>query len=141
MLGRKDYTRKEVDDARSAIDRQLAAYTLLARAGAADGKVGTALANFEPQFFNHLTLALDRYFVHRIRNVSGRDANPLNEVEVICESLMVNDGVLVASTVLKMNPEQTVLKLQPGDRINITADQFARLSSAFFDDLERKFVS
>jgi hypothetical protein len=30
-----------------------------------------------------MTLMLDRYFVHRLRMVTGKDGNPLNEVELI----------------------------------------------------------
>jgi hypothetical protein len=33
-----------------------------------------------------------------------------------------------------------VVKLKIGDQIRLTADQFERLSSAFFTELERKFL-
>jgi putative polyketide hydroxylase len=39
-----------------------------------------------------------RYFVHRLRMVTGKDGNPINEVELISDSLMNNDGVLGANT-------------------------------------------
>ena len=45
-------------------------------------------------FFNNIALVLDRYFVHRIRIVAGKDGNALNEVEMICDSLMKNNWVL-----------------------------------------------
>jgi hypothetical protein len=48
-----------------------------------DKKVQSSLEGFRGQFFNNMTLALDRYFVHRLRVVTGKDGNPLNEVELI----------------------------------------------------------
>ncbi|MDT7743427.1 MAG: hypothetical protein QOE59_2505 [Actinomycetota bacterium] len=33
-------------------------------------------------------LAPDRRFVHRVRPVAGKDANPLNEVELLVESVL-----------------------------------------------------
>jgi hypothetical protein len=41
--------------------------------------------------------ALDRYVVHRLRMVTGKDGNPLNEVEMLCDSLMNNNGILRSS--------------------------------------------
>jgi hypothetical protein len=143
MLGRKDYTREEFDHGKAAIDSQLAAYRQLAGALENDTtgeKVRSAQQDFEAQFFNNLALVLDRLYVHRLRGVTGKDGNPLNEVELIVESLMNNDGVFRGNNVIKYVPEQSVVKLQPGDRIRLTADDFERLSAAFFQDLERKYV-
>jgi hypothetical protein len=143
MLGRKTYTREELDHCKAAIGEQLAAYKTLveAVAGAAtDKKVDAALASFETFFFNNLTLALDRYFVHRVRMVSGKDGNPLNEVEMIGDSLMNNNGILRESTVIKLIPDQSVVRLQFGDSIRLTAEEFERLSSAFFTEMEQRFL-
>jgi hypothetical protein len=142
MLGRKDYTREEFEHARESIGQQLAAYQQLAEAVAqdADERAKAALARFEPLFINNLTLALDRYFVHRLRIITGKDGNPINEVELISDSLMNNDGVLRGSNVIKYVPEQSVTKLKVGDTIRLTEDDFERLSGAFLDELERKFV-
>jgi hypothetical protein len=142
MLGRKSFTREEVDHARAAIEQQLAAHKALAETVAAtsDDKVGSALEAFDTHFFNNLTLALDRYFVHRLRSVSGKDGNPLNEVELISDSLMNNNGVLRGNNVIKLVPEESVVGLQIGDMIRLSADQFERLSVAFFADLEGKYV-
>jgi hypothetical protein len=143
VLGRKDYRQEELDHARTAIDQQLAAYKKLV--GAIDGatddpKVKSALEAFEPLFFNNMTLALDRYFVHRIRMVTGKDGNPLNEVELMSDSLMNNDGVLRGNNVIKLIPDQSVLKLDIGDRISLSAGQFERLSKAFLAEIEARFV-
>lgn len=72
--------------------------------------------------------------------VAGKDGNPLNEVELICDSLMNNDGVLRGNNVIKYVPDQSVVKLNLGDRIQLTADDFERLSAAFFEELERRFL-
>jgi hypothetical protein len=141
MLGRKNYTQAELDHNKAVIGAQLATYRALETAAgeAKDPKVRAALESFEPLFFNNLLLALDRPFVHRVRPVTGKDGNPLNEVEMICDALMLHDGIFTKSTVLKMVPDQSVLELQFGDPIRLSADQFERLSAAFFDELERKF--
>jgi hypothetical protein len=143
MLGRKDYTKEEFDNARTAVDQQLAAYRELVKAingAAADAKVTSALEALEPVLFNNMTLVLDRYFVHRVRAVSGKDGNPLNEVELLTESLMSNAGVLRGNNVIKLVPDESVLKLNVGDRISLTAEQFERLADAFFAELEARFA-
>jgi hypothetical protein len=144
MLGRKTYTREEVDHARTTVREQLAAYHALAEAtNAPDAAPGgaSALDAFETLFFNNMTIVLDRCFVHRVRLVTGKDGNPLNEVEVLSDSLISNGGVLAATTVVKLVPDQSVLKLRPGDRIAITAGDFDLLSAAFFAELEKRFVT
>jgi hypothetical protein len=101
----------------------------------------SALDAFEPLFGNSMTLALERYFVHRVRLVTGNDGNPLNEVELLGESLIGNDGVMLSSTVIKLVPEDSVTQLVAGDRIALTADEFERLATAFFAELDRRFVA
>jgi hypothetical protein len=143
MLGRKDYTQDEVDHGKSAIEEQLAAYKKFVRASANETtgkKLQPALDDFEGLFSNNMTLVLDRYYVHRLRMVTGKDGNPLNEVEMICDSLMNNNGVLRGNNVVKYIPEQSVVKLKIGDQIRLTAEEFERLSAAFFAELERKFL-
>jgi hypothetical protein len=143
MLGRKNYTQDELDNGRAAIAQQLVAYRRLEAAveqAPADGDARAALTAFAPLFFNNLTLALDRYYVYRLRVVTGKDGNPLNEVELLSDSLMHNGGTLRRSNVIKFVPDDSVTKLQVGDRVALTADGFERLADAFFADLERKFV-
>ena len=146
MIGVEDLARSKAfygEGLGCAIDQQLAAYRKLAKAIAratTDKKVDSALESFEALFFNNMTLVLDRYFVHRLRVVTGKDGNPLNEVEMLCDSLMNNNGILRGNNVIKFTPEQSVLKLNIGDPIRLTAEQFGRLSAAFFAEIERKFV-
>ena len=142
MLGRKTYTQEELDGCRTAIGEQLGAYRHLAAAVAgADPDTKAALEAFEPRFFNNLTLALDRYFVHRVRLVTGNDGNPLNEVELLSDSLISNGGVLRRSNVIKLVPEESVAKVAVGEQIALGADDFERLSAAFFAEIERRFIA
>ena len=142
MLGRKDYTRNELDHAKAAVAEQLRAYAALDRVVRAtkDAKAVAALEAFEPVLFNSLILALDRSFVHRVRPVAGKDSNPLNEVELLSESLLGSDEFR-PGTVIKYKPEQSVLGLEAGDRIELTPATFEALAAAFFADLEAKFVA
>jgi hypothetical protein len=143
MLGRKDYTREELEHARKAVKQQVAAYKKLVKAldGSAESpEVGAALEAFEPLLFNNLTLVMDRYFVHRLRVTAGKNGNPLNEVELLSDSLINNGGELRGNNVIKYKAENAVLKLEPGDQIRLTQPQFERLADAFFADLETKFV-
>ena len=142
MLGRKDYTREELDHARDTIERQLAAYRELAEAvrTGSDPRAQAALEAFEPLFANHMTMVLDRYFVHRLRVVTGKDGNPLNEVELLAASLLDDGAAFRTNKVIKLTPGETVLGLEEGDRIALGADEFERLAHAFLADLEAKFV-
>ena len=104
-----------------------------------DAEAQAALEAFEPALLNSLVLDLDRRFVHRVRMVTGTDGNPLNEVELLVESLMNNDGVLRGNTVVKYVPEESVTQLKPGDRVVLTRAQFERLAKAFLAEIEARF--
>ena len=142
MLGRKDYTREELGHARDSISATTAAYRKLADAvqATSDPKAKAALADLEPVLFANMVLTLDRCFVHRLRAVTGKDGNPLNEVELLTESLMNNDGVLRGNNVIKYVPAESVLGLEPGEHIRLSAAQFERLADAFLAEVEKKFV-
>ena len=141
MLGRKDYTRAELENARKGIRQQLAAYRQLVKVADHDPQVAQALEAFEPILFTNMIFVLDRYFVHRLRQTTGKDGNPLNEVELLVDSLLNNGGEFRDNNVIKYKPEQAVLKIEPGQPIKVDAAQFERLSKAFFENLEAKFVS
>jgi hypothetical protein len=143
MLGRKDYTPDELASAERAVRQQLAAYKKLAKAveETPNPQASAALEALEPVMFNNMALALDRRFVHRLRSVTGKDGNPINELELVADSLMNHNGILRSINVIKYVPEESVLKLEFGDEIKLTAAQFQRLSKAFFADLEAKYVT
>ena len=142
MLGRKDYTKEEFNQAKAAIDHQVAAYRKLAKATAASGdaKARSALQAFEPLLFNSMVLTLDRFFVHRLRMVTGKDGTPLNEVELLSDSLMNKEGVFTGNNAIKFIPGDSVLKLNFGERITLSADDFERLADAFFAELQAKYL-
>lgn len=93
---------------------------------------------FERRFFEHTIPALDRYSVQRGRTKEGKDGNPLNEVRMLCDALMENQGRMCANETTRYRPERSILRFWAGDEIRLNADDFARRSAAFFDRIERK---
>ena len=140
MLGRNSFTSEEVDRATAVLHRQLQTWRALQKAVAAtgDAKAEQARRAFEPVFCDNLLLALDRPFVHRIRKVTGKDGNPLNEVELLSECLM-RDGVLRESTVIKLQPDDSVSGIAYGEKIELSTAQFDQLAKAFFAELGSRF--
>lgn len=69
-----------------------------------------------------------------------KDGNPLNEVRMICNSILLNHGVMFADKTIKFNPAKSILKLQVGDEIKLTESDFVHLFAAFFAEIETKFV-
>jgi hypothetical protein len=143
MLGRKDYTQAEYDQARAAVAQQIAVFKKVAgfvgKAGS-DKKALSTFDEFEAVYFNNMAIVLDRYFIHRIRPVTGKDGNPINELELIADSLMSNAGTFRGNNVIKYVPESSVLRLEAGDTIKLSLDDFERLADAFFDELKRRFL-
>lgn len=144
MLCINNYGQKYIDECRARIDEQLSAYQKLAGvvrkpARPSDAPI-KALESFEPVFFNNLVIVLDGYFVHRSRTIEKKEGNPLNEVRVLCTSMMESNGVMTKDNTIKLDPGQSVLGHQPGDNIRLREQDFVRLAEAFFTELERKFL-
>lgn len=141
MLGRNSFTQEKIASGERTMARQLAAFDRLASAvrNTGDAEAEAALEALEPVLFDSLALALDRFYVHRVRAVSGKDGNPLNELELVTDSLMTNDGVFEGNKVIKHSQQASVLGLAPGDPITLSRDDFERLSTAFFAELEARF--
>ncbi|HEY8301139.1 MAG TPA: hypothetical protein VIG48_04515 [Jatrophihabitans sp.] len=131
MLGRKDFTQDEIDNGRTAVERRLAAFDALA--------APARKTEQDAGLFNDLVLALDRRYVHRLRSVTGKAGTPLNELEIIVESLLNHRGVLTEIAVIKYAPEQAVVGLKPGDSVLLTRADFARLAAGVFDELQAKY--
>src|SRR5215212_7133678 len=145
MLSVTKYPPEHVAASRARVASQIAAYrhlmaTAHAQAGAEAAALDAAFAAFEPVFYNNMVLTLDSYFTHRARTLEGKDGNPLNEVRVLCTSLVQNDGALVADKTIKLKAATSVLGYEVGDDINVSEADFVRLSEAFFAEIESKFV-
>ena len=86
MLAMKTYNPDYIDACRTRVHADLRAYR---------NQVGKASSKeFEAHFFNDQALFLDYMFVHRLRGIEGKDGNPLNEVRVLCDSILLNQGKL-----------------------------------------------
>jgi hypothetical protein len=93
-----------------------------------------------PHFFNNLVLALDSYFVHRARAKEGKDGNPLNEVRILCNSLVNHHGLMSADKTIKYGPAKAVLTYRMGGEIKLSEADFRNLSSAVFAEIERQYL-
>ena len=137
----KKYPKDYIAACRARVDADLRAYR--------DGVGKAATKEFEARFFNDQVLLLDYMFVHRLTGIEGKEGNPLNEVRVLCNSVLLNRGKLQvdklpgwpnsAGSGIKLPPEKSVLKLDVGDEVRLTEADFARLSKAFFAELEKRF--
>jgi len=142
MLGMKTYPKDYIAACKKRVEANLKAWRK---------QVGkSADPDFEARYFNDQALLLDYMFVHRLSGAEGKDGNALNEVRVLCNSLLLNEGKLQvekktgwpnsAVSGLKLPAEKSVLGLKNGDAIQLTEADFLKLSKAFFTELERKFV-
>lgn len=137
MLCMNDYPPEYVRECRARVGAQLAAYRTLVAAA----KDPAAIDAFEPVFFNNMVIVLDGYFMHRSRILEQKDGNPLNEVRVLCTSMMSNSSAMAADKTIKLDPEKSILGYRVGDEIALTEAQFVRLSAAFFAGIEEKFLA
>ncbi len=127
------YSHAYVAATRTTLRTAVTGYRRLAKSGTPD-------AGFERALFHHLVLALELYFVDRPRALEGEDGNPLNEVRLLATSIMENDGRLVADPRTRLEPERSVLGYAVGDEIVLDPDSFTRLSEAFLDEVEKRYV-
>src|SRR5438552_19035406 len=104
MLGIKNYTKEYIEGCRARVDLDLTAYRNLVGNKEATNKTQSNSPAFETTFFNNMVLLLDYFFVHRLRMIDGNDGNPLNEVRVICNSILYNHNIMNADKLLKLSP-------------------------------------
>ncbi|TLZ75170.1 MAG: hypothetical protein E6K08_09155 [Methanobacteriota archaeon] len=137
MLGMKTYEKEYVGACRAKIDADVRAFK----------KSGSK--ELETTFFNNMVLKLEYMFVHRLTGIEGKDGNPLNEVRVLCNSMLLNQGKLQvdrlpgwpnsAGSGIKLPPDKSVLKLRAGDAVQVSEDGFVRLAKAFFAEIEKRY--
>ena len=143
MLSVSSYTREYVDACRARVKQQVAAYRHLvetARAGKKDAApLNDAIEVFDPVFYNTMVMTLDGYFCRRSRIMELKDGNPLNEVRILCNSMMLGGGILAADKTIKLRPDTSVLGYRVGDEIKLGEAEFTRLADAFFTEIERKY--
>ncbi|HLZ69334.1 MAG TPA: hypothetical protein VKV26_05420 [Dehalococcoidia bacterium] len=144
MLGMKTYSHEYIDGCRSNLEADLAAYRGMVAARGSSSVNETPRHSvfdaFEAVFFNNMVIVLDSLFVHRLRVIEGKDGNALNEVRMLCASLMEHAGVMTLDKSIKWSPAKSVLKYQDGDEIKLSEADFALLSQAFFTEIERKYL-
>ena len=128
MLGVKTYDQSYIDASRTATEARIAAFDALDDPGA-----------FESVYFNTMVLALDHLFMNRLRGVEGKDGNALNEVRVLANSIMENNGVMAADSQIKFK-DGSIVGYEVGDPIALTVDDFRRLSAGVFDEIEARFT-
>lgn len=64
----------------------------------------------------------------------------LNEVRILCSSLLQNKGVLLADKTIKLDSATSILGYQVGDEIHLNEADFHRLSTAFFSEIASKYL-
>ncbi len=141
MLCVNNYTQKYIDECRSKVDLQLSTYknlltTARKQVGANEAILNSAIEAFEPVFFNNLVLILDNYFCHRSRTMEGKDGNPLNEVRVLCNSMMNGNHKMCADKTIKLDSAKSILKYKVGDEIKLNEAAFVLIYKAFLLSLK-----
>lgn len=78
--------------------------------------------------------------MHRTRAIEGKDGNPLNEVRMLCNSILRGHRVLCADRTIKYRAEASVLKLAIGDEIRLDEGRFRVLADAYFAEIQARFT-
>lgn len=129
MLGRNSYTTEELESCRAHVDALLVAWE-------ANAIEDTTLENL---VFTQAVVALDAWFAHRLRTMEGEDGNPMNEVRVLADSVVANDGIVRVEGSIQWSPERSVLGLDVGDEVEVTADGFEHLAAAYLAAVEATY--
>ena len=129
MTDRTTYTSDEVESCRDNCDALIAAW------GANEVDDST----LESLVFGQAVVVLHTWFGHRRRELEGGDGNAMNEVRVIADSIVDNDAVLRVEGPISWVPERTVLRLEVGDDVEITANGFERLTAAYLAAIEATY--
>ena len=130
MLGVKKYSKEYIKSSLKKVQSDIEKFK----------QILSVPESFEVAFFNNMVLVLEQMFVHRLRGQEGKDGNPLNEVRMISNSILVNKNKLLTDNTIKYNDSKSVLKIKIGEEIRLREKDFLRLSEAYFDEIEKKFA-
>ena len=131
MLAVNSYKPDYVAKSLKAIEGQLKTFKALPK-----GKEKDA---FAPQFFRHMVLALDHYFIHRQRSNEGKDGSPTNEVRMLCNAIQDNGGVFAKDTTIKYDAGKSVTGIAFGEEVVLDEKSFAKLAYAFVEDIAKRY--
>jgi len=145
MLSVNNYSQDYINECRSRTAARVSSYLNLIAAARKqtpedDNDLENAIKDFEPHFFNNMILSLDNCFAHRARAKELKDGNPLNEVRMLVNSIISNKEILAADKTIKYNPDKSVVKYKIGDEIKLHESDFVQLASAFFAEIENKYL-
>ncbi|MBW8757537.1 MAG: hypothetical protein JF586_08000 [Burkholderiales bacterium] len=132
------FTHASIQACRAELAAQVQAYRdLVGAASKASGmslaRIDAALAAFEPAFFGNLLVALDARFARRARG-AGASA----EVALLAAALLHHGGVLQRDAALPGDADTSLLRIEPGDRVALNADDVETLAAAFLAELDRQ---
>ncbi|MDN5797225.1 MAG: hypothetical protein L0H79_15925 [Intrasporangium sp.] len=106
----------------------------------AGGGLEPMLESLEGDYFNNLVIVLDAYFSGRLPD--SRPAGPVAvEVSALRASLVDGEGEMLPDAAATSGAGRSVLGLQAGDSIRLTAQSFARLADAYFAEIDRLQLS
>ena len=131
-------TTARIQAARDEIAAQIRAYRdLVGAASKASGmsltRIDAALAAFEPAFFDNLLIALHARFP--VRAGVGKASV---EVALLVDALLHRGGVFATNPAWPYDSDDAVLRIEPGERIALNADDFEALCAAFLAELDGK---
>lgn len=127
----KRYPRAYVDACETRVEEEIEAFRALTA-----GSPPEAVERFEPVCFGNLVVILNAMFIHRVGAPADPVADVLEEVRLLADSLLGNDGVMSVPDGSGYDPASSVLGIADGERIAIRAGGFDRLSSAYFAAIE-----
>ncbi len=134
MLGRSGYPVAQVAECRSEFAAVAASWRSIAGLSCAGAR-----REAEAQVFGQMVVALDGWFVHRLRGAEGKYGNALNEVRLLALGITENGGYFPSEGVIRWKPEASVTGYRAGDRIVLSELVFSRMVGVFLDGIAAKF--
>lgn len=135
MLGRNSYPAAQIAACRKDMAEMAATWRAVAARSEAKAR-----EEAEVQVFNQMVVALEGWFVHRLRGVEGKDGNPMNEVRLLAQGVTAQNGWFPEDKTIRWRPEASITGYAPGDRIRLDERTFSRLAGAFLDAVAERFA-